>query len=58
MPFCDLSHVRLYYSRAGTGPPVILLHQYFGTSESWLAIFDTLRRSFDVIAPDLRAHGR
>ncbi len=58
MPFCDLSHVSVFYSRAGTGPPVILLHQYFGTSESWLAIVDTLRRFFDVIAPDLRAHGR
>ncbi len=58
MPYCTVGAVRLYYQRAGSGSSVLLLHQYFGTSESWLAVFDTLRRYFDVIAPDLRAHGR
>ncbi len=58
MPYCELSQVSMYFNRAGTGVPVVLLHQYFGTSESWLAIFDMLRRHCDVIAPDLRAHGR
>ncbi|MCX2726516.1 alpha/beta fold hydrolase [Thermomicrobium sp. 4228-Ro] len=58
MPYWALNAVRIYYARAGSGVPVLLLHQYFGTHESWLALFDLLRRHFDVIAPDLRAHGR
>ncbi|MFN3337297.1 MAG: alpha/beta fold hydrolase [Thermomicrobium sp.] len=58
MPYCELSQITIYFNRAGSGVPVILLHQYFGTSENWLALFDMLRRHFDVIAPDLRAHGR
>jgi pimeloyl-ACP methyl ester carboxylesterase len=48
----------MYFLRSGSGTPVLLLHQYFGTSESWLAVFDLLRRHFAVVAPDLRAHGR
>jgi len=58
MPYWLGSTVRIHYLRAGSGTPVLLLHQYFGTSESWIAIFDLLRRFFDVVAPDLRAHGR
>lgn len=49
---------QVYYQRAGRGSAVVLLHQYFGTSDTWMAVFDTLRRHFDVIAPDLRAYGR
>ncbi|MCS7255248.1 MAG: hypothetical protein NZ562_01330, partial [Thermomicrobium sp.] len=58
MPYWSGSTVRIHYLRAGSGTPVLLLHQYFGTSESWIAIFDILRRFFAVVAPDLRAHGR
>lgn len=58
MPTCRLDHLVVHYLRAGSGTPVLLLHQYFGTCESWQTVFDLLRRHFDVVAPDLRAHGR
>lgn len=58
MPHVSVDDIDFYYQEVGDGPPVILVHHYFGTVESWLAVSDTLRRHFQVIGVDLRAHGR
>ncbi|HTP54975.1 MAG TPA: alpha/beta fold hydrolase [Thermoplasmata archaeon] len=42
----------------GTGPVVLLLHGVGGDRTVWNGIAPTLAKSFRVIAPDLRGHGR
>ena len=45
------------YSRAGEGPPVLLLHGFPQMRAMWHAIAPVLSRSFTVIAADLRGYG-
>ncbi|MCL2450722.1 MAG: alpha/beta hydrolase [Polyangiaceae bacterium] len=50
----------LYVEERGTGEPLVLLHGVAGTSGDFRHVFDVdrLARSFRVIAPDARGHGR
>ncbi|MCL4146256.1 UNVERIFIED_CONTAM: hypothetical protein GTU68_010352 [Idotea baltica] len=45
------------YSRAGDGPPVLLLHGFPQTRAMWHGIAPTLAERFTVIAADLRGYG-
>lgn len=45
------------YLRAGSGPPVILIHGLFGYSFSWRFNLDALSQNFSVFAPDLLGIG-
>ncbi|GLK83940.1 alpha/beta fold hydrolase [Ancylobacter defluvii] len=58
MAFIDLNGERLGYDRAGTGEKLLLIHS-LGTA-AWLWRAQTRRWSahFDVIAVDVRGHGR
>ncbi|MGQ9928226.1 MAG: alpha/beta fold hydrolase [Chloroflexaceae bacterium] len=47
----------LAYRRAGTGPPVVLIHGWGGSSRHWLGAFVTLSDEYDVIAIDLPGFG-
>jgi len=58
MPFAELDNVRAYYEEQGEGPPVLLLHNYFGTLEAWHAQREALCRRYRVVAVDARGHGR
>ena len=58
MPFVELGPVDTYYEDRGGGPPVLLLHSYFGTVDSWSAQRAPLASSYRVVATDARAHGR
>lgn len=58
VPFSMLNNVRLYYEEEGEGPPVLLLHNYFGTFEIWKAQCEALAGRYRVVAVDARAHGR
>ena len=58
MPFATLDNTRLYYEEEGEGPPVLLLHNYFGTLEAWSAQREALGREYRVIVADARGHGR
>lgn len=51
--------ISLHYQERGAGEPVLLLHG-FGMcgSNSWAGIPDELAKSYRVILPDLRGHGR
>lgn len=46
------------FSRAGEGPPVLLLHGFPQTRAMWHAIAPVLAREFTVIAADLRGYGQ
>ena len=59
MPEVDVNGVRLHYEDAGSGTPVLLLHNAFGTARS---VFDGLieflaDHQHRVIAPDFRGYG-
>ena len=49
--------IRLYYSRAGTGEPVLLLHGFPETSYAWRKVMPALAEYYTVVAPDLRGFG-
>lgn len=48
----------LNYSRSGAGASLFLLHGLFGSLTNWGTIGRRLAERFDVVAVDLRNHGR
>ena len=53
----EVNGVRLHYTRAGSGEPLVLLHGFPMTSYSWRKVIPALSERFTVIAPDLRGCG-
>jgi pimeloyl-ACP methyl ester esterase len=49
---------RLWYGDEGQGPALVLLHGWCMSSAVWHFQVQSLSRSFRIIAPDLRGHGR
>jgi haloacetate dehalogenase len=49
--------LRMHYERAGSGPPVVLLHGWPQTSHCWRYVMPRLAERHTVIAPDLRGYG-
>jgi pimeloyl-ACP methyl ester carboxylesterase len=49
---------RAAFIKAGSGPPLILLHGLGTTSETWGPTIRTLMDRFTVLAPDLAGHGQ
>ncbi len=49
--------LRMHYERAGSGPPVVLLHGWPQTSHCWRHVVPRLAERHTVIAPDLRGYG-
>ena len=47
-----LNALRIAYQRAGSGPPLVLLHGFISDSRVWGPQIDDLSRDFDVIAWD------
>ncbi len=50
--------MKLHFQRLGQGQPLVILHGLFGTLENWGTTTKALAEHFDVIAVDLRNHGR
>lgn len=48
----------LAYSRAGSGPPLLILHGLFGSGRNWQSHARGLAQDFDVVNIDLRNHGQ
>ena len=53
----DFDGARMRYLRAGSGPPLILLHGLFGYSFSWRYVMPALAPYATVYAPDLLGAG-
>jgi esterase len=49
--------MKLFFRKYGEGPPLIILHGLFGSSDNWVTIARQLSSSCTVILPDLRNHG-
>lgn len=50
--------MQLHYHRSGQGRPLVILHGLFGTWENLGSSVRALAQEWEVIAPDLRNHGR
>ncbi len=53
----EVNGIRLFYRRAGEGPPVVLIHGFPETSYAWRKVIPVLAQRYTVIAPDLRGCG-
>jgi len=49
--------IRIHYVRAGSGPPLFLLHGWPEFWRIWRKLIPRLSGRFDVVAPDLRGFG-
>ncbi|MER7011323.1 alpha/beta hydrolase [Saccharopolyspora sp. NPDC000359] len=61
MPTQEVAQVnglRMHYTRAGSGPGLVLLHGWPQTSHCWRELIPELARTHTVLAPDLRGYGR
>jgi len=56
--FVTVNGVRMHLTEAGAGRPLVLLHGLGANADMMRAEIAALARSFRVIAPDLRGHGR
>lgn len=50
--------MQLYFTRLGSGEPLIILHGLLGSSDNWHSISRKLAHQFQVYAVDQRNHGR
>jgi len=54
----NVSGHRVYYLKAGEGPPVVLLHGGASDGRDWLATMTALADGFSLYAPDLIGFGQ
>jgi esterase len=50
--------MKLFYRKYGSGPPLIILHGLFGSSDNWVSIAKSISDRFTIFLPDLRNHGQ
>lgn len=50
--------MKLFFRKYGNGPPLIILHGLYGSSDNWVTIAKSLSDSFTVYLPDQRNHGQ
>lgn len=50
--------MKLYYRQIGNGPPLLILHGLYGSSDNWLSIAKALSDRYTVYLVDQRNHGR
>jgi pimeloyl-ACP methyl ester carboxylesterase len=50
--------IQLYFELVGNGEPLLLLHGFSGSSQDWMPSATLWGPEFQLIAPDLRGHGR
>jgi esterase len=50
--------MKLFYRKYGNGPPLIILHGLYGSSDNWTTIAKSLAESFTIYLPDQRNHGQ
>ena len=58
LPLLKTILMELFFRTFGEGPPLIILHGLYGSSENWVSIGKSLAEHFRVFLPDQRNHGR
>jgi pimeloyl-ACP methyl ester carboxylesterase len=56
--FFNYKGIRIYYEDTGQGEPLLLLHNFYGTSEYWKPYIESYSKQFRTIAIDMMGHGR
>lgn len=56
--FAALNGIKMYYEVYGTGEPLVLLHGFGGSSANWAQFIPSFSKHYQVIAVDMRGHGR
>lgn len=49
--------MKLNFKKAGSGPPLVILHGLFGSADNWFSIARELQESFTLYLVDQRNHG-
>lgn len=49
--------MEMFFRKLGEGPPLIIVHGLYGSSDNWLTIGKELSENFEVYLVDLRNHG-
>ena len=50
--------MQLFYRVVGTGPPIVILHGLYGSSDNWITVAKKLSTVYQVFSIDQRNHGR
>jgi len=50
--------MKLFYRKYGYGPPLIILHGLYGSSDNWVSVAKSISDRFTVFLPDQRNHGQ
>lgn len=50
--------MKLFCRKYGNGPPLVILHGLYGSSDNWVTIARSLGENFTVYLPDQRNHGQ
>lgn len=50
--------MKLFYRKYGSGPPLIILHGLYGSSDNWIPIAKMISGNFTIYIPDIRNHGK
>ncbi|PLX12247.1 MAG: alpha/beta hydrolase [Marinilabiliales bacterium] len=50
--------MKLFYRKYGQGPPLIIVHGLYGSSDNWVSIARKLAKNFEVYLIDQRNHGK
>ena len=58
MPRIEVDGLRLHVEQQGSGPPVVLLHGFTGSTTTWGSLTELLAPQFEVIAIDIVGHGQ
>lgn len=55
--FVEINHRKIHFLKAGSGPPLILLHAYLSCANSFRGVIEYLATNYTVYAPDLPGFG-
>ncbi len=54
----SVNGIEMYYETSGQGEPLVLLHGFGSSGAAWASFLAEFTKSYQVIVPDLRGHGR
>ncbi|MBI4483644.1 MAG: alpha/beta hydrolase [Acidobacteria bacterium] len=56
MPKVALPEVELYYEQVGSGPPIVLVHEFSGSCRSWSRQVEAFRKQYSVLVYNCRGY--